>query len=73
MLFNNATIKLIENITSDGCIFANQIKQKMKSILKQAQNIFFLKEEFKSIFSKKTNTSKVVKKEEAKELKEELV
>lgn len=45
----------------------------MKSILKQAHNILFIKEEFKSIFSKKTTTAKETKKEAVKKPEEELV
>lgn len=51
--------------------------QKMKSILRQAQQIFFIKEEFKSLFSKKNNEikteNKVVVKEKVAQHEEELM
>lgn len=49
----------------------------MKSILRQAQQIFFIKEEFKSLFSKKNNENKtenkVVVKEKVAQHEEELM
>ncbi len=50
---------------------------KMKSILRQAQQIFSIKEEFKSLFSKKNNEkkteNKVVVKEKVAQHEEELM
>ncbi|MFY8187862.1 MAG: hypothetical protein ACOVLC_07865 [Flavobacterium sp.] len=49
----------------------------MKSILRQAQQIFSIKEEFKSLFSKKNNEkkteNKVVVKEKVAQHEEELM
>lgn len=49
----------------------------MKSILKQAQQVFYIKEEFKAIFSRKSvekkNENKAVSKDKLPELEEKLM